>query len=49
MDSKLYTCKRCGGQYTVRGSIKAAREIHEARYCPEYWEQESAEPECPLG
>ena len=35
----LHKCKLCGQRFTVRGSIKEAREIHEARYCPEYWEQ----------
>jgi hypothetical protein len=40
MDARVFTCKRCGGDFTVRGSIKHARDIHEARYCPAFWEQD---------
>lgn len=39
-NTKLHTCKFCGGKFTVvNGEIKRARDIHEAKFCPEYWEQ----------
>ena len=37
---KMYTCKLCNQKFTVvNGQIKRAREIHEAKFCPVYWEQ----------
>jgi len=41
---KLHTCKLCNQQFTVvDGAIKRAREVHEAKYCPVYWEQDDAD------
>lgn len=38
----LHTCKLCGDKFTVDGGIKEAREIHEAKFCPNYWESEAS-------
>lgn len=40
---KLHTCKLCGQKFTVvNGEVKKAREVHEAKFCPEYWEQSAS-------
>jgi hypothetical protein len=40
-NTQLHTCKHCGDKFTVVDrKIKRAREIHEAKFCPKYWEQD---------
>lgn len=42
---RMHTCQHCGEKFTVfagKGGVKRARDIHEAKHCPSYWEQGDA-------